>query len=199
MTTSQDKVYNILEHLYYELTRGYSYFQIAKNLIRAFDNHQLTGTFFFFESTYDACLRESILSISKLTVPHKESVNIAYLLNVALRNCRGFRRATSEKVKKTVAQHNKRLVELHDFIESVEGPRNHTIAHLDKNHINNPNVIISDQVNMTEVGQYFEELLQMVNTYKSYYDGSEYGLESIERGVQRDIDYLITLMEDTHE
>jgi hypothetical protein len=52
---------------------------------------------------------------------------------------------------------------------------------------------------MTEVGQCFEVLLQTVNTYKAYYDAGEFSLKPIERGVQSDVDYLVTLMERAYE
>jgi hypothetical protein len=198
MTADQDKIGVLLDHLYYELERGNRFFQIAKALQRAYDSNRLTDAPDFFAGTYNACLRESLLSLAKLTVPDKESITIAYLLNIALQNRGVFQRATPDKINRVVVRHQKRLNELRPLIESVKDPRDRVIVHLDRKHINDPDAIVSD-VNMTEVGQCFEELLQMVNTYKEYYDGGEFSLEPIERRVQNDVDYLITLMEKAYE
>jgi AbiU2 len=79
MTADQDKISAILDHLCDELTRGNHFFQIAKALQRAYDGNRLTDAPYFFAGAYDACLRESILSLAKLTDSARDSITIVYL------------------------------------------------------------------------------------------------------------------------
>lgn len=198
-TDQQDKIKDIFDYLCDELDRGNHFYQIAKTLQRAYEGNRLVEAPYFFLGAYDACMRESILSLAKLTVPDNNSITIDYLLNTVLQNRRAFKLAATNDIEMAVARHQKQLKELRPLIDSVKGQRDRVIAHLDRKHINDPSAILSNKVNMTEVGRCFEVLLQMVNTYKVYYDAVEFSFVLIERGVQSDVNYLITLMEKAYE
>ena len=200
MKADQDKIKDIFDYLCDELDRGNHFYQIAKTLQRAYEGNRLAEAPYFFAGVYDACMRESILSLAKLTVPDNNSITIDYLLNTVLQNHRAFKLAATNDIEMAVARHQRQLnKELRPLIDSVKGQRDRVIAHLDRKHINDPSAILSNKVNMTEVGQCFEVLLQMVNTYKVYYDAVEFSFDLIERSVQSDVNYLITLMEKAHE
>ena len=199
MASKIEKFEAIIDHLCDELDRGNHFFQIAKALQRAYENNQLLDAPYFFAGTYDACLRESILSLAKLTIADKKSITIEYLLDTAFYTPTIFQPTTLEELSAVITQHRKHLGELRPLIESVREQRDRVIAHLDRKHINSPALILSSSVNMTELGQCFETLLRMVNLYRGYYNGSEFSFGLIESGVQDDIDYLLTLMKSAYK
>ena len=137
--------------------------------------------------------------LAKLAVVDKDSITIEYLLDAAIYTPSAFPSISSEELRTVIAQHRKQLEKLRPLIESVREQRDRVIAHLDRKHINDPAIILSNPVNMTEVGQCFETLLQMVNLYGGYYDGSEFSFDPIEHRVQAEIGYLITLMESAYK
>jgi hypothetical protein len=119
MTADQDKISAILDHLCDELTRGNHFFQIAKALQRAYDGNRLTDAPYFFAGSYDACLRESILSLAKLTDSDRDSITIVYLLNIATQNREAFQRAVPDEIDMAVTRHQKLLKELRPLITST--------------------------------------------------------------------------------
>src|SRR5262249_14458514 len=135
MTADQDKISAILDHLCDELARGNHFFQIAQALQRAYDGNRLTDAPYFFAGAYDACLRESILSLAKLTDSDQDSITIVYLLNIAKQNREAFQRAVPDESDMAVTRHQKLLKELRPLIASVKGQRDRVIAHLDRKHI----------------------------------------------------------------
>jgi hypothetical protein len=54
-------------------------------------------------------------------------------------------------------------------------------------------------VNMVEVGKLLQELIEIVNAFKGYFDGSELyqNLKYVERFVQHDMDSLLALLPQT--
>lgn len=195
MEITSEKMRAVFDYICDELDRGNHFFRIFKSLEDAYRNNRITGTPYFFAGVYDACLREAILSLAKLLVPNKESINIYYLLNIAVQNPEIFPFVESNKIRDTVTKHQRLLEDLQTFIEELKGQRDQVIAHLDREHINNPNKMLSNQINLTEVEKSFSVLLQLVNTYMEYYDNRSFSFGIIESNVKEELEYILSLME----
>ena len=195
MEITSEKIRAVFDYLCDELDRGNHFFQIFKALEESYRNSRLVGAPYFFAGVYDACLREAILSLAKLLVLDKESINIYYLLNIATQNPEIFRFAESNKIKDTVTKHEILLENLQPFIDEVKGQRDQVIAHLDRKHINNPTKILSNQINLTEIDRSFDVLLQLVKTYMGYYGAGDFSFGIIESNVRQEVEYILSLIE----
>jgi hypothetical protein len=192
---TSEKIKAVFDYLCDELDRGNHFFQIFKSLEEAYTDERIISSPYFFAGVYDACLREAILSLAKLLVPDKESINIYYLLSIASQNPEVFPFIESNKVKDTVNKHQRLLEDLQIFIEELKGQRDQVVAHLDRKHINNPSKMLSNQINLTELEKSFDVLLQLVNTYMRYYDNRSFSFGIMESSVKQELDYILSLME----
>lgn len=193
---TSEKIRIIFDYLCDELDRGNHFFQIFKFLEEAYRKKRIIGVApYFFAGVYDACLREAILSLAKLLVPDKDSINIYYLLNIATQNPEIFPFVEANKVKEAVTKHQRLIEELQPFIEELRGQRDQVIAHLDRKHINNSTKMLSDQINLTETEKSFDVLLQIINTYVGYYDDKSFSFGVIESNVRQEMAYILSLME----
>lgn len=52
---------------------------------------------------------------------------------------------------------------------------------------------------MTQVEHYYEQLLEILNVYKGYYDDSEFYLGLTEETLRDDVDYLARLIRQANE
>lgn len=194
MSTAQDRIEAILGYLSNELLRGILFFNIVKALRNAYSKQQLTSARYFFAGAYEACLRESVISFSKIVTPDQDSITIEYLLNCALQAPRAFPWTTKADLQKLVARHREQLVTFQPLLENVKVQRDRILAHLDRKHINDPAAVFAEPTDMAEVERCFGVLLGIVNDYKGVFDNSELHLESIGAFIQEDIPYLVQLM-----
>lgn len=195
MGAGQDKIEAILGYLSNELLRGMLFFNIVKNLRNAYTKRQLTSARYFFAGAYEACLRESLISFSKVVMPNPDSISIDYLLNCAIQTPRAFPRITKDDLQKLVARHRAQLGAFQPLLENVKAQRDRILAHLERKHINDPSAVFAEPIDMSEVEKGFSVLLQIVNAYKRMFDNSELVLGDIGESIQEDIAYLVQLIQ----
>src|SRR5262249_13169084 len=152
----------ILGYLSHELHRGVLFLNILNELRTAYGKHQLTSARYFFARTYEACLRESLISFSKVVMADQDSINIEYLLNCALESPQAFSRITKGDLRKMVMRHRGQLNAFQPLFENVKVQRDRILAHLDRKHINNPSAVFAEPIDMTEVDRCFGVLLRIV-------------------------------------
>lgn len=153
---------------------------------------------YLFAAAYWACLEQSVLVLAKLTIKHRDSISIHYLLNQAENNTELFDSAAADEVVESIRDHRALLQDYATLINTARAQRDRVIAHLDRKNINDPPTILAAPVNMNEVEECYQALLTMLNAYKGYYDDSELYLSHIDEMVQEDISYLARLMKESN-
>lgn len=200
MNKSNPKIRDILGYLSDQLVRGWVALQVSKYLHQAFQNQKITCARYFFTSAYLSCTESAVLTLSRLIIPNNDSINIEYLLNVSKHNLKAFSYGSKEEVLKAILEHEQKLGAIASLVVSIKDHRNRTIAHLDRKYINDPTVIFANPpIDMREVERVFQLVLQIINTYKGYFDSSELYLAHLEKDVEDDLGYLTHLMKEANE
>ena len=201
MNQSSTKIQDILGYLSGQLGSAWRVFSVAKHIYQANQDGRITGARYFFPATYLSCTESAVLAISRLTVPHGDSINIEYLLNCCEQNSRAFPSASREEVLHSVSEHREQIANQHTFIENVKIHRDQTICHLDRRYVNDPlSIFATAPIDMKGVENAFELLLRIINTFRGYLDSSELHLASlVEPRVVEDLEYLIGLIEKDNE
>ncbi|RLI51185.1 MAG: hypothetical protein DRP09_19475 [Candidatus Thorarchaeota archaeon] len=194
MKMPHERIQDTIGFLGDQLERGWSYFQCAKSLHKADQANKLSSARYFFITVYQACLHEAVLVLSKLVIAHKDSITVFYLLDQAENNPHLFSHTTHENVDMFVKKHKELLGNYGSLIDSVRNQRDRVIAHLDRKHINDPSTISNLPVNMVEVEKCFQDILEIINVYKKYYDNSEFCLAHAQQNIERDISFLTELI-----
>jgi hypothetical protein len=195
MSTAQDRMEAILGYLSHELHRGILFLNIVKALHTAYNKQQLTSARDFFAGTYEACLREALISFSKTVMPDQNSITIDYLLNCAMQSPHVFSRIAKADLQKLVTHHKAQLDAFRPLFENVKVQRDRILAHLDRKHINDPSAVFAEPINMTEVERCFGVLLQIINGYNRVFDNSELSLKDAGESIHEDVGYLVQLMQ----
>ena len=191
MSRARQKIQDTLEHLSGQLIRGWMFFLASKYIHQAYKANKITCAMHFFGTTYLSNSESAVLALSKLVIPHNDSVNIQYLLNCAENSPKVFNHANKTEILQAVTKHRQELHDIALFIENIKTHRDQTLTHLDRKYINAPETVLATPpVNMNEVERAFILVLEMVNAYKGYLDSSELYLAHLEREVIDDLEFL---------
>lgn len=192
----RQKIADIIDGLMDELSRGWINYCVAKRLHEAYASKRLSAARWLFLACYESCLESSVLALSRLLIPHKDSIHVPYLLNCA-ENCPGiWPHASEARVLGFVAADRLELEAVGPLLAHVKNERDRVIAHLDRYLITQPEMIlVRPGVNMDGVGQAYRLVLRIVNTYAGFLNGSELSLDNVEPAISSDLDYVIELME----
>jgi len=200
MDKSAQKIKDVLGYLSDQLVRGWVALQVSKHLYQALQNQKITCARYFFTSAYLSCTESAVLTLSRLIIPNNDSINIAYLLNVSKQNPKAFSYTGKEEVLKAVLEYEQKIETIASLVVSIKDHRDRTIAHLDRKYINDPTVIFANPpIDMREVERVFHLVLQIINTYKGYFDSSELYLAHLEKEVEDDLGYLTHLIKEADE
>ena len=193
MASGSTKVNEILNILSDQLTQGWLFYFTAKHISHAFEDKRINSSIYFFIASYNACLNETILAMSKLLIEHSDSISFYTLLKYAENNPNVFIFDRAKDVKIRVKEHKKKLDSYNQLINSIREQRDRKIAHLDKKHINQPSKILAMKpVDMIKVEECYQDIHQIINVYYKYALDSELYLENIEEDVEDDINFILT-------
>ena len=191
MATVREKVKLLIEHLLLEQRRGLGCAQVAQAIQqeRAV-NPGMPGEPFF-EVVEEACRREALLSLAKLLIAEGESISIDYLLNCALEvPSRVFQQATRDEILESVLENRQQIGELAPLAEQLKAQRDRLLAHLDRKHVNEPEVLEFEPLETELVIGTFEKLGEIIQIYKSYlgveersFEGEDLDLDAATRSV----------------
>ena len=196
MSKSARKLREIVEYLSDQLTRGWAALWVAQQIDRAHREEQLDCASSFLTTTYDACVESAILALARLTVAHKDSISVAYLLNCVDQSPSAFPLLERPAVADAVARHRALLLDLQPLVDRVKDYRDRTIAHLDKRHVNQNGVISArPPIDLREVEGAFERTLLILNAYRGYLDQPARRLDNLHADLVRDWIYLHSLLE----
>ena len=84
------KVKHILGYLSDQLFRAWSAFLVAKHIDQVLEDDNIKSLHYFFVATYLSCTESTILGLSKLTIPHNDSMHVEYFLNWCEQNPQAF-------------------------------------------------------------------------------------------------------------
>jgi hypothetical protein len=191
MVKNGKKIKAILDLLTVELVKGILYWQIAARLYPRFAHIDFTNSPALLSGTYQACYNRALLCLAKLGIYERESVSIEYLLNCGSQNLKAFRYVRCDELDATIMHHRHLLAERKAFFEKVKLLRDRILAHLDRKHINEPEIIKRLQIQPDEIEQTFETFLEILNCYKGYYDQTTIDLATRKQELQDDIDKFV--------
>ena len=195
MSTAQERMKAILGYLSHEVHRGILFLNIVKALHTAYNKQQLTSARDFFAGTYEACLRGSLISFSKIVIPDQDSITIDYLLNCTLQSPQAFSRIAKDDLQRLVTRHKAQLDAFRPLFENVKVQRDRILVHLDRKHINDPSAVFAEPIDMSEIERCFGALLQIINDYNHVFDNSELSVEDVGESIQEDVGYLVQLIQ----
>ena len=167
MSKSPRKLREIVEYLSDQLTRGWAALWVAQQIDRARREGELGRAQAFFVTTYDACVESAILALARLTVTHKDSISVSYLLNCAQQSPSAFPVPERESVARAVEQHRATLNGMQPLVDQVKDYRDRAIAHLDKKVVNHRRAVHAHPpIELGEVERAYALLLDLLNTYR---------------------------------
>ncbi len=194
MATLREKIKRLLDNLSLELQRGVRCLQVVQTIRQARSEGYVEEDKFF-NIVLDTCMRESLLSLAKLAISEKESITIDYLLNCALEvPSKGFRNATRAEVESSVLEHRNQLEALAPLIDDLKMQRDRVLAHLDRKHVNEPEVMSTIQINLAEIERAFEIFGGIINTYRRYFGITQLSIEDMRRDLREEMAVLVHQM-----
>jgi hypothetical protein len=186
------KIPNILSHLSDQLFRAWSAFLVAKHIDPILEDSHITSIRYFLTAAYVSCFESAILALSKLTIPHGESMNIEYLLNCCEQSPEVFANVDKDEILRSVRAHRQQFEKVKPLIEHVKTWRNKAIAHLDRQYVNDPTSISSiPPIDMAQVEEVFILLEKIINAYRGYLNASELRLSDYKARMAEDWEHLI--------
>jgi hypothetical protein len=195
MVTPKQRLEDTLGFLSGQLHWGWISLKSAKVL---HDTDWGASAIWFRRAAYQACLKDTLLTLARLVIEHKDSITFFYLFAQAQHSPQLFEFAEPDQVRAVATQH-KRTIQDHELVPTIKVLRDKVLAHFDRKHINDPSAITSAPVDMIEVERCYEELLHILNVYKRYYEDSELYLGLTEEAVRDDVDHLAELIRKANE
>ena len=184
MLTLKEKVRSLLESLSLELERGVRCREVAKAIDFADSGEQLRGESGLVRTVREACEREALLSLAKLVIAEGESISVDYLLNCALEvPSKAFPHASRETLEAAVLEHRGQLAGLARLSEELKARRDRMLAHLDRKHVNDPEVLPSGGVDLEAIGEGYEIVAEIISVYRGFFGMPELSLEEMRGGV----------------
>jgi hypothetical protein len=196
MSKSRRALQEIVRSLCDQLTQGWAALLVAQQVggarqldeQRSLDEAQREGpaggTRSFLTTAHDACVESAILAFARLTIAHKDSISVVYLLNCVQQSPSAFPVPQRDAVMEAVSRHRALLWELRPLIDQVRDYRDRTIAHLDKRYVNHRDAVHSyPPIDLGEVGRAFALLLEVLNAHRGFLGLPELDLGRLESGL----------------
>lgn len=194
MVSENPKIETILKFLSDEIFRALLYNSIAKVLRDNFDNPQFTMARTFFLGSYYACLRECLITVSKIIISDRDSISIQYLINYAEQNTNEFNMANPQQVRELSAKFRDELPEFEEFAKKLKILRDKELAHIDKKSIYDPKSIIPRPIEFYELDTCIDHLKRIINKYMLLYNSTLTFYPDFYNLVQEEVDLIISSM-----
>jgi hypothetical protein len=144
VSKSRRTLVEIVGYLSSQLAQGWAALAVAQQIERSKHEGHLGSAPTLSDTAYGACLESAILALARLTVAHKDSISVEYLLNCVQQSPSAFPIPQREAVIEMVSQHRTQLQGLDPLVEQIKDYRDRTVAHLDKRHVNQRRAIQRD-------------------------------------------------------
>ena len=174
MSKSRRALQEIVGVLSDQLARGWASLEAARQIDAAHKGEcpgaprasAPHGAHAFWATTYDACVESALLAFARLTIAHKDSISVTYLLNCVQQSPSAFDPSERGTVMEEAARHRALLEGLQPLVEQVREYRDRTIAHLDKKHVNHYYAVQSGPpVDLGEIERAFGLLQDVLNVH----------------------------------
>ena len=152
----------------------------------------------FFNGTFDACIRTSLLILAELLSNNDDSTNLRYLLNLADNSPKLFGYVHKEELLSTVKKYRAWLdsLESNGFLTNLFVKRDKTLAHTDRKYViekesdfitNNPPLVID------EVRKVYLEINQLLSDFETYFYGkpARIGFVDVEPEIRNEIKQIM--------
>ena len=176
------------------LNEGWLYFCIAIELHSQYFSMKPLNIKNFFNGTFDACIRTSLLILAELLSNNDDSTNVRYLLNLADNFPKLFRHVQKQELLNTVKKYRVWLdsLESNGFSTNLFVKRDKTLAHTDRKYViekesdfitNNPPLVFD------EVRKVYLEINQLLSDFESYFYGkpARIGFVDVEPEIRNEI------------
>jgi hypothetical protein len=196
MDETDQRARKILDYLANQINHGWGSFLVAKHIHLARVGRRINSAYYFFGIAEASCVETAAMALSRIFIPHDDSITIPYLLNYAEQNPQVFSRIDRPTILERIEEHRQELNSISSLISNLKEQRDHALAHLDKKHITNPDAVYTHPpLDYNEVEKTFPLALNIVNTYSRFLvPSNEFRLDSLEPGIVDDISYLTGLI-----
>jgi hypothetical protein len=196
VSKSRKALQEIVGYLSSQLTRGWAALWVAQQIERADRERRLGSVQSLAGATYQACVESAILALARLTIAHKDSISVHYLLNCAYHSPSAFPKDERPAVKEAVGEHRALLQDIQPLVDRVKAYRDRAIAHLDKKHVNHhKDVYAQPPIHLWEIDRAFELTLVILKAYRGYLELPELYLTSHRSDILEDWAYLVEAIE----
>lgn len=192
MLTVREKVELLLEHLSLEMERGVGCLEVVKAINLAGPEEKLVSGTTFIGTVHEACEREALLSLAKLLIAEAESISVDYLLNCALEvPGKVFPHASRVTLEAAVSRHRRQLAEREALRDDLKARRDRMLAHLDRKHVNDPEVLPSGAVDWEAIEAGFEIAGEIINACRGYFGMPALALDEVRQGLRGELTDLV--------
>ena len=160
---------SILRLLFDEAIRAHMYNGIARAIREEIEAPEFWRGQTVLMASYYACLREFLLSLSKLLIPHDDSVTLPYLVDYAEQNPEGFAGGDAQTVRKFCTQAREVLVRLELLRGDIKMLRDDELAHIDKRQIVDPKLILSAPLAFKSLDEGVQQIIEFLNDFRELY------------------------------
>lgn len=148
------------------------YFAIVKVLGSRFEQTIFTKGERLLKFSWYACRRETLLSLSRIYFKNDDSITFRYILDIARTHPSLFQNIDKEQILQLITKTEELLESKKGFFEKIKPIRNMTLAHLDRDHINNPDKIFPDPVAHNEIENCVQDFVAQISEIMGAFDGS---------------------------
>lgn len=193
LLTPPSLVGDILGAIAGNITSGWTSFRIVKAMQEGFRSNQIPNDSWLYHGFFEGCKRETLMALARLMVDHPGATSVIHLLNYSNSHPNEFRFSTPAKVNQAV-KHDRDYLENCSLLPKLKELRDRCLAHTDKDHVTNPQAVYVGPVDLEEIKDTYQVVLAILNTYKGFYDNSEFRLTNIDESIDRDMAHLIRLL-----
>ncbi|HEX6305279.1 MAG TPA: hypothetical protein VFZ76_13890, partial [Anaerolineales bacterium] len=188
MLSLKEKVRLLLDNLSLELERGVRCLEVVKAIKFADPREEVRDESTFFITVHEACQRGALLSLAKLVIAEKESISVDYLLNCALEvPSKAFPHASRDTLEAAVSGHRGQLAGLATLSEDLKARRDRMLAHLDRKHVNEPEVLPSGAIDLEVIEEGYETVSEIITAYRGYFGMPALSLEEMRAGLIEEV------------
>jgi hypothetical protein len=173
-----------------ELNSAFLYFFIARSIQEHFLCSENELAPHFFTGTYHACLRECLLSISKMVIEDPESITFKYLLDHVENHPKNFPGSSQDEIQTIVDEHRRFLRAFSPLSETIRVIRDRELAHFDRKHINEPDSMLLDSIKFNEIADFLNVLSEITTKYQTLRGISASDLSQLRETIEREVEVL---------
>ena len=195
MANSRYRLRRILEIIHESLNRTKMSLAAYKYLSTQIESKPIKIASNFFQTARKATFCEAVLGITRLSENDKEAINFKLLLDIVENHPR-ILPYNLVGMESLVAYQREKLASLDPILQTLRPIRDRELAHLDRKHINDPQVVTTNTVPISDLSHCTEILSQILaEIWQTFYGVPYPGFED-EALISKELEALWTIIED---